>query len=57
MNIGAAQNFTPLEVKTIVARAGTGTKIVFTGDPCQLASLYVDGSTCGSKDSTRRRSH
>ena len=30
--IDEAQNLTPHEVKTIITRAGEGTKIVFTGD-------------------------
>lgn len=34
--VDEAQNLTPHEVKTIVTRAGEGTKIVFTGDPDQI---------------------
>lgn len=47
MIIDEAQNLTPLEVKTIVTRVGTGTKIVFTGDPYQIDNPYVDGSSNG----------
>jgi PhoH-like ATPase len=38
----AAQNLTPHEVKTIVAGAGEGTKIVFTGDVNQIDQPYLD---------------
>ena len=47
MIIDEAQNLTPLEVKTIVTRVGTGTKIIFTGDPYQIDNPYVDGSSNG----------
>jgi PhoH-like ATPase len=47
MVIDEAQNLTPLEVKTIVTRVGTGTKIIFTGDPYQIDNPYVDGSSNG----------
>jgi PhoH-like ATPase len=47
MIIDEAQNLTPLEVKTIVTRVGTGTKIVFTGDPYQIDNPYVDSSSNG----------
>ncbi|MBL8783596.1 MAG: PhoH family protein, partial [Deltaproteobacteria bacterium] len=33
MIVDEAQNLTPHEIKTILTRAGEGTKIVFTGDP------------------------
>jgi PhoH-like ATPase len=36
MIVDEAQNLTPHEVKTIVTRAGEGTKIVFTGDTDQI---------------------
>jgi PhoH-like ATPase len=47
MVIDEAQNLTPLEVKTIITRVGTGTKIVFTGDPYQIDNPYVDSSSNG----------
>jgi PhoH-like ATPase len=47
MIIDEAQNLTPLEVKTIITRVGTGTKIVFTGDPYQIDNPYVDSSSNG----------
>jgi len=45
--IDEAQNLTPLEIKTIVTRAGEDTKIVFTGDPDQIDSPYLDANTNG----------
>ena len=40
--IDEAQNLTPLEVKTIITRAGEGTKIVLTGDIFQIDQPYLD---------------
>ncbi|UOE96723.1 PhoH family protein [Fervidobacterium islandicum] len=40
--IDEAQNLTPLEVKTILTRAGEGTKVVLTGDPYQIDTPYLD---------------
>ncbi|MGL5000842.1 MAG: PhoH family protein [Cetobacterium sp.] len=45
--IDEAQNLTPLEVKTIITRAGENTKIVLTGDPEQIDSPYLDSDTNG----------
>ncbi|MCU0607530.1 MAG: PhoH family protein [Candidatus Edwardsbacteria bacterium] len=45
--IDEAQNLTPLEVKTIITRAGEGTKIVFTGDVHQIDSPYLDSQSNG----------
>lgn len=45
--IDEAQNLTPLEVKTIITRAGENTKIVLTGDPDQIDSPYLDADTNG----------
>ena len=45
--IDDAQNLTPHEVKTIISRAGNGTKIVLTGDPYQIDSPYLDASSNG----------
>ncbi|MCI6151560.1 PhoH family protein [Fusobacterium perfoetens] len=45
--IDEAQNLTPLEIKTIITRAGENTKIVFTGDPYQIDSPYLDANTNG----------
>ncbi len=40
--VDEAQNLTPHEVKTIITRAGEGTKIVFTGDMHQIDQPYLD---------------
>ncbi|MFK4785168.1 PhoH family protein [Fusobacterium sp. MFO224] len=45
--IDEAQNLTPLEIKTIITRAGENTKIVFTGDPDQIDSPYLDCNSNG----------
>ncbi|ETR79990.1 PhoH family protein [Chlamydia pneumoniae] len=45
--IDEAQNLTPHEIKTIISRAGKGTKIVLTGDPTQIDSLYFDENSNG----------
>ena len=47
MIIDEAQNLTPHEVKTILTRAGDGTKIVLTGDPYQIDNPYVDSTNNG----------
>lgn len=45
--VDEAQNLTPHEIKTIITRAGEGTKIVFTGDIHQIDSPYLDTSSNG----------
>ncbi len=40
--IDEAQNLTPHEIKTIITRAGEGTKMIFTGDLQQIDSPYLD---------------
>lgn len=45
--IDEAQNLTPLEVKTIITRAGEGSKIVFTGDVFQIDTPYLDAQSNG----------
>lgn len=45
--VDEAQNLTPHEVKTIITRAGEGTKIVFTGDINQIDSPYLDEHSNG----------
>lgn len=45
--IDEAQNLTPHEVKTIITRAGEGTKMVFTGDIQQIDSPYLDAHSNG----------
>ncbi|MEZ5105078.1 MAG: PhoH family protein [Draconibacterium sp.] len=45
--IDEAQNLTPHEIKTIITRAGEGTKMVFTGDLQQIDSPYLDMKSNG----------
>jgi PhoH-like ATPase len=45
--VDEAQNLTPHEVKTIITRAGHGTKVVLTGDPDQIDNPYVDAMSNG----------
>jgi len=45
--VDEAQNLTPHEVKAIITRAGEGTKIVFTGDPYQIDTPYLDARSNG----------
>ncbi|HSW73267.1 MAG TPA: PhoH family protein, partial [Chlamydiales bacterium] len=42
-----AQNMTPHEVKTVISRAGKGTKVILTGDPTQIDNPYLDKDTNG----------
>ncbi|MBO7604859.1 MAG: PhoH family protein, partial [Elusimicrobiaceae bacterium] len=42
MIVDDAQNLTPHEIKTILSRAGEGTKVVVTGDPYQIDTPYLD---------------
>ncbi|HPE99057.1 MAG TPA: PhoH family protein [Bacteroidales bacterium] len=45
--VDEAQNLTPHEVKTIITRAGEGTKIIFTGDIHQIDTPYLDSQSNG----------
>jgi len=45
--VDEAQNLTPHEVKTIITRAGEGTKFVFTGDIQQIDHPYLDMKSNG----------
>ncbi|MFT3737738.1 MAG: PhoH family protein [Breznakibacter sp.] len=45
--VDEAQNLTPHEVKTIITRAGEGTKMVFTGDIQQIDTPYLDDQSNG----------
>ena len=45
--IDEAQNLTPLEVKTVVTRVGSGSKVVLTGDPEQIDTPYLDARSNG----------
>lgn len=45
--IDESQNLTPHEFKTIITRAGEGTKIIFTGDIHQIDTPYLDAQSNG----------
>jgi len=45
--IDEAQNLTPHEVKTVISRAGEGTKVILTGDPSQIDNPYLDKDSNG----------
>lgn len=45
--VDEAQNLTPHEIKTIITRAGEGTKIIFTGDIHQIDTPYLDENSNG----------
>lgn len=45
--VDEAQNLTPHEVKTIISRAGEGTKVILTGDPEQIDNPYLDKDSNG----------
>ena len=45
--VDEAQNLTPHEIKTIITRAGQGTKIIFTGDIYQIDTPYLDAQSNG----------
>ncbi len=45
--IDEAQNLTPHEVKTVVSRAGAGSKVVLAGDAYQIDNPYLDAASNG----------
>ena len=45
--IDEAQNLTLHEIKTIISRAGEGTKVILTGDPYQIDHPYLDKDSNG----------
>lgn len=45
--VDEAQNLTPHEIKTVLTRAGEGTKVIMTGDPGQIDNPYVDAMSNG----------
>ena len=45
--VDEAQNLTPHEVKTIISRAGEGTKVILTGNPTQIDNPYLDKDSNG----------
>ena len=52
--VDESQNLTPHEIKTIISRAGEGTKIILTGDPYQIDNPYLDASSNGLAYVTER---
>ena len=52
--VDESQNLTPHEIKTIVTRAGQGTKVVLTGDCYQIDNPYVDSTNSGLTYSVER---
>jgi PhoH-like ATPase len=54
MIVDEAQNLTPHEVKTIISRAGEGTKLVLTGDIEQIDNPYLDSASNGLSYSIER---
>jgi PhoH-like ATPase len=47
MFIDEAQNLSAQEIKTIISRAGEGTKVVLSGDPYQIDSPHLDFFSSG----------
>jgi len=45
--VDEAQNLTPHEIKTVLTRAGQGTKVILTGDCYQIDNPYIDSSNNG----------
>jgi len=45
--VDEAQNLTPHEIKTVLTRAGEGTKLVLTGDVFQIDHPYLDAHSNG----------
>lgn len=45
--IDEAQNLTPHEIKTVISRAGDGTKVILAGDPTQIDNPYLDKDSNG----------
>lgn len=45
--IDEAQNLTPHEIKTVISRAGEGTKVILAGDPTQIDNPYLDKDSNG----------
>ncbi|MEA3443139.1 MAG: PhoH family protein [Bacteroidota bacterium] len=45
--VDEAQNLTPHEIKTVITRAGEGTKMIFTGDVQQIDTPYLDSKSNG----------
>lgn len=52
--VDEAQNLTPLEIKTLITRAGQGTKVIIAGDPDQIDAKGLGYDTNGLMRTTRR---
>ena len=55
--VDEAQNLTPHEMKTMLTRAGQGTKVVLLGDPYQVDHPYLDAERNGLVHVSRRFAH
>jgi PhoH-like ATPase len=45
--VDEAQNLTPKQMKTLITRAGKGTKVVCLGNVAQIDAAYLTESSCG----------
>lgn len=45
--VDESQNLTTHEAKTIITRAGEGTRVIFTGDPYQIDTRYLNADNNG----------
>lgn len=52
--VDEAQNLTPLEMKTLITRAGGGTKVIIAGDPEQIDCPQLNYDTNGLMVTTRK---
>ncbi len=52
--IDEVQNLSPHEVKTMVSRAGEGSKVILAGDPYQIDSPYLDFASNGLTVTTEK---
>jgi PhoH-like ATPase len=52
--VDEAQNLSPTDVKSLVTRAGRGTKVIITGDPTQIDNRYLDAGSNGLVQAIRK---
>lgn len=52
--VDEAQNLTPLELKTLITRAGVGTKVIISGDPDQIDTKHLNHDNNGLMVTTRK---
>ena len=45
--VDEAQNLTPKQMKTLITRAGAGTKVICLGNVAQIDAAYLTESSCG----------